>query len=282
MLRRIKARAIEKKVKDLCYEANVRIRPDVIRAIRTLYSAEKKGSPAKRMLKVLMDNAEIAEREKLPICQDTGLAVVFAEMGSDVHLEGGTFEEAVNRGVEEAYTRYNFRKSVVLDPVTRQQRSTNTPVPLHVDLVKGDGIKITVMPKGFGSENKGRVAMLNPTATEKDILDFCLEAVRMAGPDACPPYVLGIGIGGTMDLSALLSKKALLRPVGSKNDKKHMASLEKKIKKEANRLGIGVMGLGGQSTVMGVSIESAPTHIAGCPVAISISCHALRSATGKV
>ena len=170
----------------------------------------------------------------------------------------------------------------MLDPITREQKGTNTPAPVHVDIVRGSRIKITVMPKGFGSENKGRIAMLNPTSTEDDILDFCVETVKMAGPDACPPYVLGIGIGGTMDLSALLSKKALLRPIGGKSDKKHMASLEEKIKKASNKLGIGIMGLGGQSTVMGVNIESAPTHIAGCPVAVSVCCHALRSATGII
>jgi fumarate hydratase subunit alpha len=282
MARKIKVSNIAKKVKELCYEANVVIRPDVIKAIKKLYAKEKKGSASSRMLKVLIDNAGIAGKEKIPICQDTGLAAVFVEIGSGARVVGGSIEDAVNRGVEEAYSEYNFRKSVVLDPVTRKQEGTNTPAPLHIEMVEGDRVNITVMPKGFGSENKSRIAMLNPTLTEKDIVAFCVETVKIAGPDACPPYVLGVGIGGTMDFAALMSKKALLRPVGSRNPHKHMASLEKKIKEAANALGIGIMGLGGESTVMGVSIVSAPTHIAGCPVAVNVSCHALRSASGVV
>lgn len=282
MARKVKVSSIAKKVKELCYEANVVIRPDVIKAIRKLYAKEKKASASSRMLKVLLDNAVVAAEKKIPICQDTGLAAVFLEIGSGARVVGGSIEDAVNRGVEEAYSEYNFRKSVVLDPVTRKQEGTNTPAPIHIEMSDGDRIKITVMPKGFGSENKSRIAMLNPTSTEKDIVDFCVDTVRRAGPDACPPYVLGIGIGGTMDLAALMSKKALLRPVGSRNPAKHMASLEKKIKNQANALGIGVMGLGGKSTVMGVNIVSAPTHIAGCPVAVNVSCHALRSASGMV
>jgi fumarate hydratase subunit alpha len=281
-VRKVKASEVSEKVKDLCYRANIRLRPDIENEIGTLHKKAKKGSAEKRMLKVLMDNAKAARNENIPMCQDTGLACVFVEIGGEVVVVDGNIEDAINKGVEDAYKSYNFRKSVVLDPITRRQSETNTPAPVHFDMVKGKKIKITVMPKGFGSENKSAIAMLDPTASREMISEFCVEVVRKAGPDACPPYVLGIGIGGTMDLAALLSKKALLRPIDRANPKEHISRLEETIKKTANKLGIGIMGLGGKSTVMGVNIETAPTHIAGCPVAVNVCCHALRSASGVI
>ena len=281
MIRKVSAKEIEGKVKELCYKANIIIRPDIKRALKKACLAEKNLS-SKRMIEILLENAEIAKKEKLPLCQDTGLAAVFVQIGCDVHIVGGDLSSAVNCGVETAYTVYNFRKSVVMDPLTREYRNTNTPAVLHVEPVKGKKIKITVMPKGFGSENKGRISMLNPTSGEKEIIDFCVETVRKAGPDACPPYILGVGIGGTMDMCALLSKKALLRPIDKKNSKINAVNLERKMLKKVNSLGIGVMGLGGLFTALAVNIELAPTHIAGLPVAVALSCHSLRSATGEI
>ncbi|MFA6636680.1 MAG: fumarate hydratase [Candidatus Omnitrophota bacterium] len=279
-MRKIMAREIERKVEELCYKANIIMRPDVARILRKAYASEKK--PLSRgMLKILIDNAEIAKKEKLPLCQDTGIAAVFVEIGEDAHVIG-RLSSAVNRGVERAYTENNFRKSVVLDPITRVYKNTNTPAALHVNIVRGKKIKITVMPKGFGSENKSRVAMLGPTSGEKGVVDFAVETVKLAGPDACPPYILGVGIGGTMDTCALLSKLSLLRPIDQKNPKERLRKIENKILKKVNSLGIGVMGLGGPFTALGVNVEVLPTHIAGMPVAVSLSCHSLRSASGTI
>lgn len=281
MIRKVTAERIEKKVTDLCYKANVIMRPDVLKELKRAYSREKLVS-AKRMIGILIENAAIAKKEKLPLCQDTGLASIFMEIGQDVQVVLGDLVLSVDRGVEKAYTEYNFRKSVVKDPLTREYGSTNTPAILHIDIVKGKKIKITVMPKGFGSENKGRIVMLNPTSTEKDIIEVCVQTVALAGPDACPPYVLGVGIGGTMDMCAFLSKKALLRPINGVNSNKRVKDLERKILKKVNALGIGAMGMGGVSTALAVNVELAPTHIAGLPVAVTLSCHSLRSATGEI
>lgn len=281
MTRKVSADKIEKKVKELCYKANVVMRPDVKEALKAAYNKEKRGS-ARDMLKILIENAEIAKKEKLPLCQDTGLVTVFIKIGKEAQITGQCITRAVNRGVEDAYTEYNFRKSVVIDPLTREYKATNTPAAMHMECAEGKNIKITVMPKGFGSENKGRVVMLNPTSGEKEILDFCVNTVALAGPDACPPYFLGVGIGGTMDTCALLSKKALLRPINSKNPKNNARLLEEKILKKINELGIGIMGLGGAFTALGVNVELEPTHIAGLPVAVTLSCHSLRSASGEI
>jgi fumarate hydratase subunit alpha len=269
---------IERVVKDLCIKANTVLRPDVLQALQEAHRKEK-GAVAKKMLGVLLANAKIAEKDLIPICQDTGMTVVFMDMGEDVVLTGDSLIDAVNNGVETAYEEGNFRKSVVGDPVIRENTGTNTPAVLHVDIVEGDKVSVSVMPKGFGSENKSRMAMLNPTCTAEDIVDFCVESVKVAGPDACPPYILGIGVGGTMDQCALLAKRALLRPIDKANPKPHIARMERDIKEKVNKLEIGVMGLGGPATAVGVNIEETATHIAGCPVAVNISCHALRSAS---
>ncbi len=280
-VREIDIEIISRTVRDLFLEANTVLREDVLRAIKELYDEEKIPN-AKEMLKVLLENARIAGEEKIAICQDTGLSVVFLEIGEDVHVAGGDINRAVDKGVESAYKDGFLRKSVVRDPLLRDNTGTNTPAEIHIDMVPGDKIKVTVFPKGFGSENKGRVSMLNPTAGEDAVIDFCVESVKMAGADACPPYMLGVGIGGTMGSCALFAKKALLRPVDSSNPDERVAGLEKKIKRKVRDLGIGIMGLGGISTVMGVNIETAPTHIAGLPVAVNISCHALRSASAVI
>lgn len=282
MSREIKSVEIENKVKDLCIEANTVLRPDVLRALETFYDQAGDGSLSREMLKVLIENAALAEKERIPLCQDTGMVVVFIELGRDVAISGGDLTEAVNKGVEKAYVEGLFRKSVVEGPIIRKNTGSNTPAVMHVEIVEGDKMTISVMPKGFGSENKSRMAMLNPTCNTEEIAEFCVETVKMAGPDACPPYVLGIGIGGTMDSCALLAKKALLRPIDEPSPEAHIAKLERMIAEKANALDIGIMGLGGKTTVMGVNIEEMPTHIAGCPVAVNICCHALRSASATI
>ena len=259
--RKVDISDIKKTVKDLCFKANLELREDVLKAIENCYSTEKEGTQSKNMLKVLIENAGIAKEKKIPICQDTGMVIVFLNIGKDVVLSGGNVKEAVNEGVKEAYKEGFFRSSVVEDPITRKNTGTNTPVAIHIDIVDGDKVEILVMPKGFGSENKSRL---------------------VAGPDACPPYILGIGIGGTMDICAHLAKKALFRSINETSSKPHIKELEEKIKEKANALDIGVMGLGGNSTVIGVNIEVGPTHIAGLPVAVNVGCHALRSASAII
>jgi fumarate hydratase subunit alpha len=277
--REIKSAEIEKTVRALCIRANTELREDVLIAIKKFYEKEKDGSLAKKMMGVLLENAGIAREKKIPICQDTGMVTVFIEMGKDLVVRDGSLPEAVNSGVRKAYEEGFFRKSVVGDPILRNNTGTNTPAVIHVDTVDGDRLTVSVIPKGFGSENKSRLGMLNPTCTRDEIIDFCVETVRKAGPDACPPYILGIGLGGTMESCALLAKRALLRRITESNPKPHIAELERRIEEKANALGIGVMGLGGSATVMGVNIEEYPTHIAGCPIAVNLSCHALRSAS---
>ncbi|HNX91331.1 MAG TPA: fumarate hydratase [Candidatus Omnitrophota bacterium] len=273
----VPADRIKDEVSKLLIKANTVLRPDVFKCIKILHANET--SPrAKNMLKILIENAEIAKKEKIAICQDTGMACVFIDLGADVKVRGDLLN-AVNAGVKEAYLKGNFRKSVVCDPILRKNTNTNTPAVIHVDIVKGDRIKISVMPKGFGSENKGKIFMLNPTVTRENIVDICVNAIKQAGPDACPPYVVGIGLGGTMERSAYLAKKALLGALGERNRKKHIALIEREIISRANGLKIGVMGLGGRSTVMDVKILEDATHIAGLPLAINFSCHALRSAS---
>ncbi|MFH1879127.1 MAG: fumarate hydratase [Candidatus Omnitrophota bacterium] len=275
--REVDTREIREAVKSLFIQANTVLREDVTRALEKLYKAEAPGG-AKEMLGILVENAGIAREQGIPVCQDTGMAIVFIDIGEDVILTGENINKAVNKGVEEARVEGNLRRSVVADPFIRDNTGTNTPAVIHIEIVEGDRIGISVMPKGFGSENKSVTGMLNPTAGEEAVVDFCVEAVRRAGPDACPPYVLGVGIGGTADLCALMAKKALLRPIDSRNCKEHIACLEKRIEEAVRELDIGVMGLGGNSTVMGVNVEVWPTHIAGLPVSVNIACHALRSA----
>ena len=281
-VRQIKLDDIEKTVEKLCIKANIVLREDVLGALNEAFNKEKEGSISGRMIKILLENAALAENESIPLCQDTGMVGVFFEIGEDITIDGKGIKDAINRGVEKAYKDNFFRKSVVADPILRDNTGTNTPVVIHMDIVKGDKLKIYVMLKGFGSENKNRIKMMNPTCTTDEIVKFCVDVVKKAGSDACPPYIIGVGLGGTMETCAYMSKKALLKPISEENPKLHIAELEKKIKKSISELNIGIMGLGGGSTVLGVNVMEAPTHIAGCPVAVNISCHALRSASAEL
>ena len=276
-MREIDVRKMRETVAELCLKANFELRRDILKALKV--ALKKESNPrARNLLKTLVENAALAKKKRIAICQDTGFVSVFIELGSSVLLSGGDLAQAVNKGVEDAYKKGYLRKSIVNDPILRKNTNTNTPSIIHIDIVEGDKVRISVSPKGFGSENKGAIKMLKPTASEKDIISFVTEVVKLAGPDACPPYILGIGIGGTLDYAAHLSKRALLRSIEFSNRKKHFRRLEKDILKAVNSLGIGPMGLGGKTTALGVNIEEFPTHIAGLPVAVSVSCHATRSA----
>lgn len=280
-MRKIQVKQISSLVSRLCIEANIRLRSDIRSSLKAALRQEKKRR-AKEAIKMLIENARIAERESIPICQDTGLVTVFIEMGQDTRLSGGLLKKAVDEGVSEGYKKGYLRKSVVRSPLTRKNTNTNTPAILHVSLVPGETFDVWVVPKGFGSENKSRLKMLEPSAGERGIVDFVVEAVKDAGPEACPPFVVGVGIGGTFDYAAHLAKKSLLRRIDEKNPDKRLASLEKEIFDKVNRSGIGPMGLGGKTTALGVNILSAATHIAGLPVAVNINCHATRSIHGRL
>ena len=266
---------IEKAVERLCLKANFYLRKDVLQALNRALKQET-SLTGKEILKILIENEAIARKEKIPLCQDTGMVIVFLEIGQGVSLKGGNIEKAVNRGVSRAYRKGYLRCSVVRDPLIRINTKTNTPAVIHTKIVPGSKIKIHVAPKGFGSENMSGAAMLKPTASQDEIIDYILDVVKKAGGKACPPLILGIGIGGTMEKAAILSKEALLRSIDTLNPKQHLARLERKILKNVNALGIGPMGLGGKTTCLGVNILAYPTHIAGLPIAITICCHSLR------
>ena len=280
-MRKMDVKNIRSAVAKLAIEANFVLRRDIIRAIRNVYLAEK-NRKAKKILKILLDNAAIAKKEKLAICQDTGMAAVFIEIGQGVSLVGGDLSKAVNDGIRDGYKKGYLRKSVVADPLLRMNTKDNAPAVIHEKIVAGDDIKITVLPKGFGSENKSVTKMFNPTQGGDEIALFIIEAVRKAGADACPPYIVGVGMGGTLDKACLLAKEAIIRPIDKRNAKRHIAALEKKLFKKINALKIGPMGFGGGATCLGVNIEVYPTHIAGLPVCVNISCHAMRSATATL
>jgi len=270
----ISANKIRNIVSQLCIQANLVLRQDVLRGLKsaTLKETNKK---AKKILEAIIQNAGIAKREKLAICQDTGMPVVFLEVGQDVKIIGD-LKKAVHQGVELGYKKGYLRNSVIGDPLSRRSPKYS-PAVIHTDIVKGNKLKITVLPKGFGCENKTQLKMFNPTAQLTEIKKFIIDAAKNAGPGACPPFVVGVGIGGTADYAMFLAKKALLRKFGVRSSK--FGVLEKEILKEINRLNIGPMGLGGKTTALAVNIETYPTHIAGLPAAVNISCHALRSAT---
>jgi fumarate hydratase subunit alpha len=276
-MRKIAVSKIRDAVKELCLKANFELRPDIVAALKRALRREK-NRRAKAILISILDNADLAKKMRLAICQDTGMVSVFLEIGRDAALIGGSLEKAVNEGVRQAYKEGCLRKSVVRDPLIRKNTNTNTPSVIHTDIVEGDRVRIAVSPKGFGSENKSRMMMFNPTDSICDIKKFIVDVVLNAGPSACPPFILGIGIGGTFEKAAYLAKKALLRRIDKPNPKKHLSALESEILKEINSLGMGPMGLGGNTTAVGVSILDFPVHIAGLPVAVNISCHATRSA----
>lgn len=277
-MRIVKSEDITQAVRDMCIRANCHINSDIKDALEKSVISEK-SEVAKGVLNNLLKNAEIAHEKEVPICQDTGMAVFFIEIGSDVHVEGATVTEAVNDGVRKGYTEGYLRKSVVADPLRRVNTKDNTPAVIHYDFVEGDKIKITLAPKGFGSENKSAVKMLNPSDGIDGVVDFVTETVRKAGANPCPPMVVGVGIGGTLDKVAELSKKALTRDIDVPNSDPYYAELEKRLLERVNKLGIGPQGLGGITTALAVNIEVFPTHIAGLPVAVNISCHATRHAT---
>ena len=277
-MRTIQIHEITAAVRDLFIHANYVLPCDVEQALQSAGQNETDPT-AGTMLGIICDNA-LAARNGVPICQDTGMAVVFAEIGQDVHIEGGLFADAVNEGVRMAYRDGYLRKSVVSDPLIRVNAGDNTPAVLYTELVEGDKITLHALPKGFGSENMSRQIMLNPTASTEDIVDFVAETVRIAGGNPCPPLVIGVGIGGTFDYSAVLAKKALLREIGTHHPTH--ADLERAILAAVNQTGVGVQGLGKGVTALWVSVETYATHIAGLPVAVNISCHATRHASAVI
>ena len=279
-MKNIDAKVIEDTVARLCIEANLRLPPDVINAIERAEKAEP-WDGAKRILSLLGDNVRIASEKTLPVCQDTGMACVFVELGQDVHIDGD-FEEAVNNGVRRGYGEGYLRKSVVCDPLRRVNTGDNTPALLTVKLTRGDKMRITVMPKGFGSENMSALKMLKPADGFEGVKNFVLETVEKAGANPCPPIIVGVGIGGSFDKAAYLAKHALLRPVNEPNPDEYYAALESELLDKINALGIGPQGFGGKTTALAVLIEAMPTHVAGLPVAVNISCHATRRASASL
>lgn len=279
-MRSIDSKVIEDTVARLCIEANLRLPPDVINAIERAEKAEP-WDGAKRILSLLGDNVRIASEKTLPVCQDTGMACVFVELGQDVHIEGD-FEQAVNNGVRRGYGEGYLRKSVVCDPLRRVNTGDNTPALVTVKLTRGDKMRITVMPKGFGSENMSALKMLKPADGVEGVKSFVLDTVEKAGANPCPPIIVGVGIGGSFDKAACLAKHALLRPVDEPNPDEYYAALERELLDKINALGIGPQGFGGKTTALAVLIEAMPTHVAGLPVAVNISCHATRRASASL
>ena len=276
-MRNISAQAITDTVARLCIEANTRLPQDVQAALDKARQ-EEPWPLAKNTLDLLWSNLSAAREKDLPICQDTGMACVFIELGQDAHIDGD-LTDAVNEGVRRGYEKAFLRKSITADPLQRVNTGDNTPAFLTVHLVPGSGCKITVAPKGFGSENMGAIRMFKPSAGLQGIKDFILETVEAAGPNPCPPIVVGVGIGGTFDKAALLAKKALMRPLDTRNPDPFYADLEKEMLEKVNALGIGPQGFGGRTTAIGLNIETMPTHIAGMPCAININCHVTRHKT---
>lgn len=275
MMRRIQTKKITQTVRKLFIEANTALNPDVISALRR--ALKKEESPIGRQaLEKILENARIARRTEMPICQDTGLAVLFVEIGQDVHVTGGDLREAVREGVRQAYADGYLRKSLC-DPLTRANTGDNTPAVIHVDMVPGDRLKIIAMPKGGGSENMSAARMLTPAAGIEGIKKFVLETVEAAGANPCPPIIVGVGIGGSLEQACLLAKKALLRPVGKKNKTdQRLSRMESELLEKINALGIGPAGLGGRVTALAVSAEMMPCHIASLPVAVNLQCHVAR------
>ena len=277
-MREIHVSQITDTVARLCIEANCHLSPDVKCAIEGCRALED-SSIACNMLDNIIENYRIADAENVPVCQDTGMACVFLDIGLDVHLVGGDLRQAVDEGVRRGYTEGYLRKSVVADPVRRGNTGDNTPAMLYTEIVPGDQLKITVGPKGFGSENMSAIRMFKPSAGLQGIKDFILETVEAAGPNPCPPIVIGVGIGGTFDKAALLAKKAIMRPLDTHNPDPYYADLENEMLEKVNALGIGPQGFGGKTTAIGLNIEVLPTHIAGMPCAININCHVNRHKT---
>ncbi len=271
----IQAEEITEAVAEMCQEANYVLGDDIVESYHQ--ALEREESPvAKEILEQLIENAEIAREERVPICQDTGMAVVFVELGQDAELEGGNLKEVINQGVRKGYQEGYLRKSVVDGPLERENTGDNTPAVIHTEIVPGNELKLMVAPKGFGSENMSQIKMLKPADGVAGVKEFVLKTVEEAGPNPCPPVVVGVGIGGTFEQAALLAKKSLLRPVGTASEQKKIAALEEELLTEVNQLDVGPQGFGGKTTALAVNIETYPTHIAGLPVAVNINCHVTR------
>ncbi len=276
-MRTIDVADITQNIKQMCIEANHFLSDDMDEAMKRA-SQEEKAPLGRQILCQLQDNLKIAGEDMIPICQDTGMAVIFMEIGQEVHFEGGSLTDAVNEGVRQGYAEGYLRKSVVKDPILRENTNDNTPAVIHYEMVEGDQVRITVAPKGFGSENMSRVFMLKPADGIEGVKDAIMTAVRDAGPNACPPMVVGVGVGGTFEKCALLAKKALTRPVNEHSEIPYVKELEEEMLKKINKTGIGPGGLGGSTTALAVNINTYPTHIAGLPVAVNICCHVNRHA----
>lgn len=274
-MREIHISEIINTVKELCIESNYYLSKDVKEALCNAKESET-WPLAGNVLEQLILNANIAKNENMSICQDTGMACVFVEVGQEVHIVGGALQDAINEGVRKGYDEGFLRKSVVKDPIHRVNTQDNTPAIIYYDIVPGSKIKITVAPKGFGSENMSRIKMLKPSDGLQGVKDFIIETVKLAGPNPCPPIIIGVGIGGTFDKAAYLAKKALIRPLDERNNDEFYSELEEELLDSINKLGIGPQGFGGKTTALGLNIETYPTHIAGLPVAVNINCHATR------
>ncbi|MCI9583679.1 fumarate hydratase [Clostridiaceae bacterium] len=274
-MRTIETKEITRHIKEMCIEANHYLSDDMQEVFKK--SAQTEASPlGRQILRQLEENLEIAANDMIPICQDTGMAVIFIKVGQEVHIEGGSLAEAIHQGVREGYTEGFLRKSVVKDPIYRENTKDNTPAVIHYEITEGDRVDITVAPKGFGSENMSRIFMLKPADGMEGVKEAILTAVREAGPNACPPMVVGVGIGGTFEKCALMAKHALTRNLKEERQEGYVRDLEEEMLQTINRLGIGPGGLGGVTTAMAVNIETYPTHIAGLPVAVNICCHVNR------
>lgn len=281
MIRTVNTDDIVKNIKEMCIEANHYLSKDMDKALKEATASEK-SELGKKILNQLQENLKIADEEMIPICQDTGMAVIFLEVGQNVHFEGMAIEDAVNEGVRQGYTEGYLRKSVVSDPIIRENTKDNTPAVIHYSIVQGDKVIITMAPKGFGSENMSRVFMLKPADGIEGVKNAIITAVKDAGPNACPPMVVGVGIGGTFEKCAILAKKALTRPVGEHSAIPYVKELEEEMLEKINRLGIGPGGLGGTTTALAVNVNTYATHIAGLPVAVNICCHVNRHVVREV
>lgn len=277
-MRTINTDQIISTVRDMCIRANLYLAEDIDRKLRQA-AEEEDGVLGKQILNQLIENMEIAAEDSIPICQDTGMAVFFVNVGQDLHIEGMSLTEAINEGVRRGYTDGYLRKSVVRDPLIRENTKDNTPAIIHYDIVPGDKLEITIAPKGFGSENMSKMYMLKPADGEEGVKASVLQAVRDAGPNACPPVVVGVGLGGDFELAAKMAKRALTRSAGSHSEHEHIARIENELLEEINKTGIGPGGLGGKTTALAVNIETYATHIAGMPLAVNMCCHVNRHVT---
>jgi fumarate hydratase subunit alpha len=280
-MREINVDKVTECIKELCIEANCSLNKDIYSSIEEAYENEE-SAIGRDILSQLIKNADLAKEKCKPICQDTGMAVVFLEVGQDVHFVGGSLWDAINEGVRQGYKEGYLRKSIVGDPIERVNTGDNTPAVVHYNIVEGDKVKIDVAPKGFGSENMSKIYMLKPSDGIEGVKDAVIDCIKKAGPNPCPPMVVGVGIGGNFEKCAYLAKKALLRSVDSSSDIPYVADMEKELFERANKLGIGPQGLGGTTTILGLNIETYATHIAGLPVAVNISCHVTRHGSREI